>query len=40
MSMGGKIAIGILIAAGIVLAVYFIRKAIVHQQRADAYAAA
>jgi hypothetical protein len=40
MLMGGKIAIGILIAAGIVLAAYFIRKAIVHQQRADAYAAA
>ncbi len=40
MSIGGKVALGILIAAGIALAVYFIRKAIVHQQRADAYAAA
>jgi lysozyme family protein len=38
MSLGGKIALGILIAAGIALTVYFIRKAIIHNQRADAYA--
>lgn len=40
MSMGGKIALGILIAAGIALAIYFIRKAIINSQRATAYAAA
>lgn len=40
MSMGGKIMLGILIAAGIALAVYFIRQAIIHNQRAAAYAAA
>jgi lysozyme family protein len=37
MSMGGKVAIGILIAAGIVLAIYFVHKAIINSQRADAY---
>lgn len=39
-SLGGKIMLGILIAAGIALAVYFIRKAIINNQRAVAYAAA
>lgn len=38
-SMGGKIMLGLLIAAGIALAVYFIRKAIINNQRAAAYAA-
>lgn len=40
LSMGGKVAIGLLIAAGVVLVVYFIRNAIIHNQRAAAYAAA
>lgn len=40
MSMGGKVLLGIAIAAGIALAVYFIRQAIIHNQRADAYAKA
>lgn len=39
-SLGGKIAIGIGIAALIVLVVYLVRLAIIHKQRADAYAAA
>jgi len=39
-SMGGKIMLALLIAVGIVLAVYFIRKAIINNQRAIAYAAA
>lgn len=39
-SLGGKIALGVLIALGIALAVYFIRKAIVNNQRATAYATA
>jgi lysozyme family protein len=39
-SMGGKIMLGLLIAAGIALVIYFIRKAIVNNQRATAYAAA
>jgi lysozyme family protein len=40
MSVGGKVALGILIAAGVALTVYFIRKAIINSQRATAYAAA
>lgn len=40
MTLGGKIMLGVLIAAGIALAVYFIRKAIIHNQRAAAYATA
>jgi hypothetical protein len=39
-SLGGKVVIGILIAAGIALTIYFIHRAIVHSQRADAYAKA
>jgi lysozyme family protein len=39
-SLGGKIALGIGIALLIALAVYLIRKAIIHNQRATAYAAA
>lgn len=39
-SMGGKIVLGIGIAALIVLVVYLVRQAIIHKQRADAYAAA
>jgi len=39
-SMGGKIALGILLAAGVMLAIYFFRNAILHNQRADAYAKA
>lgn len=40
LSIGGKVALGILIAAGLCLAIYFLRKAITHNQRATAYAAA
>ena len=40
MSLVGKVALGIAIAAGIAVAVYFIRKTIIHNQRADAYAKA
>jgi lysozyme family protein len=39
-SMGGKIALGIFIAAGLLIALYFIRQAVLHNQRADAYAKA
>ena len=39
-SLGGKIALGIAIAGLIVLVVYLVRQAIIHKQRADAYAAA
>ena len=39
-SMGGKIALGIGIAALVVLVVYLVRQAIIHKQRADAYATA
>lgn len=39
-SLGGKIALGIGIALLIALLVYLIRKAIIHNQRATAYAAA
>lgn len=39
-SLGGKIALGIGIACLIALVVYLVRKAIIHKQRADAYAAA
>ena len=39
-SLGGKIALGILIAAGVAVAIYFIRQAIINNQRAAAYAAA
>ncbi|MDB5516590.1 MAG: hypothetical protein JWQ17_3348 [Tardiphaga sp.] len=35
---GGKVAIYLLIVAGLALATYFIRQAIIHSQRADAYA--
>jgi lysozyme family protein len=40
MSMGGKIMLGVGIALLIALLVYLIRKAIIHNQRADAYAKA
>lgn len=40
MTMGGKVMLGIMIAAGIALVVYFVRLAIIHNQRAAAYAAA
>lgn len=40
MSLGGKIALGIAIAAVAVVVVYFIRQAIIHSQRAEAYAKA
>lgn len=40
LGLGGKIALGVLIAALVLLAAYFIRKAITHKQRAAAYAAA
>lgn len=39
-SLGGKIALGIGIALLLALVVYLIRKAIIHNQRATAYAAA
>jgi lysozyme family protein len=35
---GGKVAVYLLIVAGLALATYFIRQAIIHSQRADAYA--
>lgn len=40
LGMGGKIATAILISAAIVLVIYFIRQAIIHNMRAQAYAAA
>lgn len=39
-TMGGKIALGCVVAALIVLVYSLVRKAIIHKQRADAYAAA
>jgi lysozyme family protein len=39
LSLGGKIALGIVIAGAVVLVVYLVRLAIIHKQRADAYAA-
>jgi lysozyme family protein len=38
--LGGRIAVGIAIAIGIALVVYFVRQAIIHNQRAAAYAKA
>ncbi len=40
MSIGGKVALCLALAGAAALAVYFIRKAINHSQRAEAYAAA
>jgi lysozyme family protein len=40
MSLGGKIAAGLAVASVAGLAIYFIRKAIIHSQRAEAYAKA
>jgi lysozyme family protein len=40
LSMGGKVVLGVLIGAGICLAIYFIRQTMIHSQRADAYASA
>lgn len=40
MSLGGKVLLGVAIAAAIVLVIFLVRKAIIHKQRADAYAAA
>lgn len=39
-SLGGKIALGFAIAAGVAIAIYFIRIAIINKQRAEAYATA
>lgn len=39
MTMGGKVALGIGIVAAIVLLIYLIRQAYIHNQRAAAYAA-
>ena len=39
-SVGGKIVVCILVAAAIGVAIYFIRKSIIHSQRAEAYAQA
>ena len=39
-SMGGKIALGIAIAVLVVLVIYLVRQAIIHKQRAEAYATA
>lgn len=39
-SLGGKIALGIVIAFGLALAIYFLRKAIINNQRAEEYAKA
>jgi lysozyme family protein len=39
-SLGGKIALGVGIALLLTLVVYLVRKAIIHNQRASAYAAA
>jgi lysozyme family protein len=40
LAFGGKVAIYCLIVAGVAAAVFFIHSAIIHSQRADAYAAA
>lgn len=40
LGMGGKVATAILISAAIVLVIYFVRQAIIHNMRAQAYAAA
>lgn len=39
-TLGGKIALGIAIVGLIVLVIYLVRQAIIHKQRADAYATA
>jgi lysozyme family protein len=39
-SVGGKVALFLFIAASAVLVVYFVRQAIIHSQRAEAYAKA
>lgn len=38
--VGGKIALGLVIAFAVVLVIYFIRNTLIHNQRAAAYAAA
>lgn len=40
LSLGGKIFVGIAVTALVVMAIYFVRQAILHSQRATAYSAA